>query len=325
MADVLNQQEINALIEAFKATGGDESNTKAAEKQIRLYDFTRPDKFSKDHLRSLNSIHVKHGASFASALAAMLRVQTRADLLALDQLTYREYCASVPEGTLFVEVDLKPLTTAAIFEFNPQLISMCVDLLAGGSLSSSVQSTGISEIDKAIVRPVIDLALKQYVEAWSYCMTLKPTIVNISSEASTRQLLLPAEAVMVCGYEVSVGESVSMMSVCIPASAIEPVLPALTMGHILNAAGGSPDNADPALMKSFEAVSVECRVILGRTHLSIGDVADLEVGDLIRLPTRENGNAEVWVENVPAFAGSLGLSGKNLAVKIAKTLAEPGD
>ena len=136
MGDVLNQDEINALMEAFKSTGEQDIGTKAPEKQVRLYDFSRPDKFSKDHLRSLNSIHTKHGASFASALSSMLRVYTRADLLALDQLTYREYCSSVSEGTLFVEVDLQPLTSSAIFEFNPHFVSICVDLLAGGSAST---------------------------------------------------------------------------------------------------------------------------------------------------------------------------------------------
>ena len=133
MSDSLNQDEINALMETFNATGGQESS-KTSDKQVRVYDFARPDKFSKDHLRALNSIHSKHGTSFASAMAASLRIQTRADLLAVDQLTYREYCASVPESTLFIEVDLKPLTSTAIFEFNPLLVSLWVDLLAGGSV-----------------------------------------------------------------------------------------------------------------------------------------------------------------------------------------------
>jgi flagellar motor switch protein FliM len=54
----------------------------------------------------------------------------------------------------------------------------------------------------------------------------------------------------------------------------------------------------------------------------VGEVTDLEVGDLIRLPTKEDGLAEFWVENVPAFLGPLGMSGKNLALKITSA-AEP--
>lgn len=318
MADVLNQDEINALMEAFKSTGGQEVGAKANDKQVRLYDFARPDKFSKDHLRSLNTIHIKHGASFASSLSSMLRILTRADLLALDQLTYREYCSSVSEGTLFVEVDLQPLTSTAIFEFNPHFVSTCVDLLAGGSSQNGSAVPSISDVDKAIFRPVIELAFRQYVEAWSWCINLHPTIINLTTESSTRQLLLPSEAVLVCGYEVSIGDAVSMMSICLPASAIEPVMPALTAGRTLSSTGRGPQQPHPALMKSFSEIEVECRAILGRTSLSVEEVSDLEVGDLIKLPTKESGLAEFWVENIPTFVGPLGLSGKNLALKITE-------
>ncbi len=313
--DALNQDEINALLETFTATSGQESSSKAVGKQVKIYDFARPDKFSKDHLRALNSINMKHGALFGSAMATLLRVQTHADLLALDQLTYREYCVSVPENTLFVEVDLKPLTSTAVFEFNPLLVSMWVDLLAGGMTNDGSSVGSISDIDKAIVKPVVELALRHYTEAWGCCLTLKPSIVSMSTESSMRQILLPSEAVLVSGYEVTVGESVSMMSICLPASAIEPVLPALTLGRSMTAVR-SHDAADPALLKSFEGVSLDCKVVLGRTSLSFGELADLEVGDLIKLPMNEQSSAELWVGSVAAFRGSPGVSGNKVAIKI---------
>ena len=321
MAEVLSQDEINALMEAYKATGGKEMGTKTPEKQVRLYDFARPDKFSKEHLRSLNGIHAKHGAVFSGALATTLRINSQADLLALDQLTYREYCSSVPEGTLFVEVGLEPLTSTAIFEFNPLFVSGCVDLLSGGVSVSKAASSEITDIDKAIMRPVVDLALRKYAEAWSSCVVFQPRIVNMTTESSTRQILLASEAVLICGYEVSVGESVSMMSICIPASAVEAVLPALTLGRMLNAPTRRLDKTSEALKKNFDAVEMQCHAVLGRTNISLGEVVDLEVGDLIRLPTKADGELEFWVENVAAFSGVLGMSGKNLAVKISEPLA----
>ncbi|MCX6343714.1 MAG: FliM/FliN family flagellar motor switch protein [Armatimonadetes bacterium] len=313
--DALNQDEINALLETFAATGGQESGSKTVDKQVKIYDFARPDKFSKDHLRALNSINMKHGVLFAAAMGAALRVQARADLLALDQLTYREYCASVPENTLFVEVDLKPLTSTAVFEFNPLLVSIWVDLLAGGVAGTGSSVGSISDIDKAIVKSMVELVLRQYIEAWGCCLALKPSIVSMSTESSMRQILLPSEAVLISGYEVSVGETVSMMSICLPASAIEPVLPALTMGRTLNAVHNY-DAADPALVKSFEGVLLDCKAVLGRTSLSFGELADLEVGDLIKLPMNEQSTAEFWVGNVAAFRVSPGVAGNKVAIKI---------
>lgn len=322
MSDILNQDEINALIEAFKATGGQETSAKTPEKQVRLYDFTRPDKFAKEHLRALNMIHGKHGAAFASGLTSLLRFETRVELLALDQLAYKEYCASVPDGTLFIEAELDSLAPTAIFEFNPLFVSLCVDSLAGGSSHTAPSTARITEIDRAIFRPVVDLALRMYTDAWSSYLDLKPKISRMSTETTARQVFLPAEAVLVCGYEISVGDKVSMMSICIPASAIEPVLPALTVGRAIGNQMRSIDKVDKNLMRSFEGVELGCKAVLGRTLLPLGEIADLEVGDVIKLPTKRDGNAELWVGNVATYGGTLGLSGKNLAIKINAPIDE---
>ncbi len=322
MSSILSQDEINALIEAYKATGGSEDGARSgADKRIRLYDFSRPDKFCKEHLRALNLIHSKHGALLAVALASILRTDTQINLLALDQLTYREYCASVPDGTVFAEVALEPMAPMAIFEFNPSLVGMWVDLLAGGSVPSPTSGGKITEIDRAVVKPVVELSLRKYAEAWSATVDLKPRVNVITTESSTRQVLLPSEGVLVCGYEVGIGENVSMMSVCIPASAVETVLPALALGRSLNSGTQKVERINETLKRSFEDVEVDCRAILGRTMLPLADVMDLDVGDVIRLPVRTDQDAEVWVENVPTFAGSLGRSGRKLAVKISKLLS----
>jgi len=322
MVDILSQEEINALIDTYKATGGQDDSHRGSERQVRVYDFARPDKFSKDHLRSLNVIHGKHGAAFSAALSALLRIGTQVELLALDQLTYREYCASVPNGTMFAEVSLEPLTSNAIFEFNPLFASMCVDLLAGAPtvLNNPSGEIEITDVDKAVMRPVVELALKKYVEAWASCIELKPEVISIMTESNTRQILLPAEAVLVCGYEVTVGETESMISICLPASAVESVLPALTLGRTLNSSSRRTDINNEALRQSFDYVDVDCFAVLGRTSLTLEEVVNIEVGDLIKLPTKANGEVEMWVENVPTFAGTLGISDKKLAVRIARPM-----
>lgn len=324
MGEVLNQSEVDALISVYKATGGAEMDTQE-EKEVRLYDFARPDKFSKEHLKSLNIIHTKHGTAFAIAASSKLHVPVQVNKLPVDQLAYREYCASVPEGTLFVEARLDPLASTAIFEFNPTLVSACVDLLAGGA-TPSVVTSDITEIDKVVMRSIVDLTLKKYAEAWSSCVAFRPEIVSLSTDNNARQVLLPGEGVLVCGYEVSIGGCVSMMSICLPSAAIEAVLPALTVGRTLNIPGRRLDSqATAALDKVFRGVAMECHAVLGRTNLPLQDLVDLGVGDLISLPIKANGLAEVWIENVAAFSGALGLSGSNLAIKIAQRIEAPID
>ena len=320
MPELLSQEEINALTEAYKASNGAEDHPVTSDKQVRAYDFARPDKFCKEHLKALNLIHAKHGASLAISLTTMLRLDTQVSLLAIDQLAWKEYCASAPEGTLFAEVSLDPLTSFAVFEFNPSLVCACVDMLAGSPAVSKIAEAKISEIDKAVMRRVVDLALKKYAEAWSSSVAFKPKVNILTIESGTRQALLPSEAVLMCAYEVTLGSHSSLMSVCIPASAVEAVLPVLTLGRTLNVSDQHAIVVNEAVRKTFEQVEVECRGILGRTTLPLGDIAELEVGDLIRLPVRSDGCAERWVENVRAFAGTLGRAGRSLAIKVAQVM-----
>lgn len=316
MADILSQDEINALAEACRALGScDEGSKTSIEKRIRLYDFSRPEKFSKDHLRTLNLIHTKYGTLFAVALAAMLRVDTQVNLLAIDQLTYREYCAAVPDGTLFAEVALEPFAPVAVFEYNPSLVSMLVDLRAGAA-TVSPSFKEITEIDKAIMRGIVDLSLKKYAEAWSATIEFNPRVTALTTESSTCQVLLPSEGVLVCSYEVSVAGNISMMSVCLPSAAVEAILPALALGKAINARNQKPGIVNEAVRKLFDEVDVECTAVLGRTSLTAEEIAALEVGDIIRLPIGTNEPAELLVENVPTFRGTLGKSGRNLALKI---------
>lgn len=320
MAEALSQDEINALIEAYTATGGAEDSSRASEKQVRIYDFARPDKFCKEHLRALNLIHAKHAASLGIVLSTMLRMEVQINLLAVDQLTYKEYCASVPEGTFFTEVSLEPLSSLAVFEFNPALVCACVDLLAGSSSISQVSALKITEIDKVVMKPVVEQTLRKYAEAWSKNMAFRPKITSMTTESTTRQVLLPSEPVLICGYEVNLEDHVSMMSICIPISSIEAALPALS-GVGLHVSKRSEGDSE-ALKRTFEDVEVECKAVLGRISLPVSEITELEVGDLIPLPVRVDSLAELWVENVAVFEGKLGRSGNNLAVKVENTLAE---
>lgn len=322
MSDILSQDEINALISSYKNNAVEGARQKPDEKQVRIYDFNRPDKFSKEHLRALNIIHSKHGTLFAAALGSMIRTASQVELLSLDQLTYREFCASLPNSTMLVEVALDPLSATALFEFNPVFTATCVELLTGAAGVTQASNTELTEVDCAIMRPVVDIALKKYTEAWSACVALRPRIVNMMIGVGIQQVLLPGEPVLVCGYEVTVGDLVAMMSICVPAAAIEPILPSLTLGRTLNASTSRLDGVDENLRSNFDGVQLRCKAILGRTNVTLQDIMELQIGDVLKLDNRTSEPAEFWVENLPAYKGWVGTSHANLAIRMEQKISD---
>lgn len=318
MGDVLNQDEINALLEAYASSKGQGFTAAGPEKSVRLYDFSRPDTFSKDDLKLLKTMHERHGATLAVALTSMLRTAVRADLLGVDLLTYQEYCASIPDGTFITEVSLEPMSSVAIFEFNPTMVFSCVDLLTGSPAISAASRTEITEIDRSVMKLVVQLALKHYAAAWEPGINLQTEIVNTHAGGANRQVMLPSETVVMCGFEVNIGEHLSMMSICLPAAAVQGVLPKLSKQRMADNTSLRQDKDNTTLRKSFRRVAVECRAILGRTTLPLGDIADLEVGDLIKLSTKAGGPVEIHIENVNAFKGKLGVLNGNMAVQVTE-------
>ena len=322
MSELLNQAEIDALMSAHKAVRADQTEEHLRHKNVRLYDFSRPDKLSKEHIRLLNQVYEKHGSDLGSVLSPMLRSDTQVSLLSLEQFTYREYCASVPERTLCVEASIEPLSSAAVFEFNPVFASACIDILTGASTVSTDVSSDFTNMEKAIIRRVVDIALEKYAEVWAGVVTIEPRVIALTSGLTEGDTWVASEPVLVAGYEVSVAEQTSMMSICVPSTAIESVLPALVLGNRPNASNRRPDRAHEALRKPFGQIGVQCHAILGRTSLSLGEIAGLQVGDLIQLPARPNDEGELWIENVAGFAGIFGRSGDRLAMKISKPLSD---
>jgi len=320
MSDMLSPEEISALLSAYRAaeSQGKGLRDKSVEHPVRLYDFARPDKFSKEHIRVLNSIHKKYATMFSQVLTGLLRIPVQADLIAVDQVTYREYCASVPETTLFCDVSLEPLTTTAIFEFNPAVAGACIDGLTGGSGVAFSNISELTDIDKAIMARVTEVLLRKYEEAWAPYIGLNSGVRDSDTRGSFNQMFLPTEPVLICGYEVSLGQSTGMMSICIPAGAIEAILPSLSVGRSVGSVPRHTPATVEALKQSLQEVSLECRVVIGRVALTMSDVVNLQVGDVITLDTKPNSEAEFWVGSTQTCFGIPGRAGKKLGLRVTR-------
>lgn len=320
MSDILSGEEISALLSAYRAaeTQGRTTRETTAEKQVRLYDFARPDKFSREHVRTLHNIHNRYATGFSLALTGLLHLAAQADLLSVDQVAYREYCASVPENTLFCDVNLEPLTSTAIFEFNPSIAGACIDGLTGGSGVAFSQETDLTDIDRAIMVKVADMLLKKYEEAWGPYIGITARVQQADVRSSFKQIFLPTEPVLICAYEVRVAQTVGMMSICVPASAVEAILPSLAVGRAVSSSSRQTPAVIEALQNNLEELDMECSAVLGRTTLTIGDVVNLREGDIIALETKPNSEVEFWVGGTKTCFAIPGRAGRKLGLRVTR-------
>ena len=137
MADILSQEEIDALLQVVD-DDGDGQVTDIPErieepKQVVIYDFKRPNRVSKEQLRAVKGIHDKLARNLASQISSIMRSIVEIRLHSVDQMTYGEFLMSLPSPTSFNVFSIKPLDGNCVLEINPSIAFPMIDRLLGGN------------------------------------------------------------------------------------------------------------------------------------------------------------------------------------------------
>jgi len=317
---VLSQEELDALLAAYQsvnAQSGGASDGKP-DREVRLYDFSRPDKFSKDHMRIMSAIHTEFAAGLTTMLSSLLQSPTTVELIRADQIPYKEYRASLPSRTMLAKISAEPLSSEMVIEVNPSIVGMWIDCLCGGSPSTSTGPSELSPIDLAVARRTVESCLQVYDECWSNVVKLHPEVRTVTASESHDETILPTETVLACSLEVHMGDFAGTMTICLPITGVEAVMPALSAARSAGTTNNrhEQESAD-GLRKALAPVSLACRAVLGRAALTFSDTVNLEVGDVIKTNRKADSEIEFWAGNSHVFNCRPGIRNNKLAVVIS--------
>lgn len=319
MADVLSQSEIDALLSAL-STGElePEQVQKDEEKQkVKVYDFRSPQKFSKDHIRTLELVHDNFARIISNYLTAQVRKSVKVKVETVEQVSYEEFIHSVQNPTILTLFKLPPLTGTLLFETNPEFSYQIIDILLGGTGERKVTSAEFSDIDKNIMHQVISGLLSNLVLAWEDIMEVEPEIESIETNPAINQTLSPNEPVALIVFSVEMGKSTTFINLCIPYLSIEKLLYKLVVQYwFKNGDEEQEDNSNEKIKDGLNPVEVELSAKLGDTHLSVNDFLRLSIGDIIKLDNKCSEPVKVLVENEEYYYAKPGTIGKNMGVTV---------
>lgn len=319
MADVLSQSEIDALLSAL-STGElePEQVQKEEEKQkVKVYDFRSPQKFSKDHIRTLELVHDNFARIISNYLTAQVRKNVKVKVETVEQVSYEEFIHSVQNPTILTLFKLPPLTGTLLFETNPEFSYQIIDILLGGTGERKATKTEFSDIDKNIMHQVVAGLLSNLVLAWEDIMEVQPEIESIETNPAINQTLSPNEPVALIVFSVEMGKSTTFINLCIPYLSIEKLLYKLVVQYwFKNGDEEQEDDSDEKIREGLNPVEVELSAKLGDTHLSVNDFLRLSIGDIIKLDNKCSEPVKVLVEGEEYYYAKPGTIGKNMGVTI---------
>lgn len=287
------------------------------------YDFRRPNKFTREHVRALQIASETFARQFTTVLSTTLRTVSQVQAKGIHQLTYDEYIRDVPNPTYLAILSLAPLAGASIFHLPLPVVMTAVDRLLGGPGAGPAVHRPLTEIEQSLMRDLLGRVLRELAYAFESLTALEPAVLHQESNPQFAQIGSPSDMVIVFVYDLRIGGQAGEATLCVPFSSLQPVLDEVAANSLLaGRVEADAESVRESLAGRMGAAPVTVSVSFPPVTLALSDIVDLRPGDVLPLEHRVDAPLEVSVGGLPRFAARPGRRGKRLACVITSVAAK---
>ena len=324
MGDVLSQNEIDNLLQALSSGELDAEEIKDSdEKQIKNYDFARPAKFSKEHLRTLEIIFEHYGRLLSTNLPVYLRKAIQVEVMNSEAVSYSEFSNALSNPVLLGIIIFAPLKGNIILEIASNLGYAMVDRMLGGEGEPLEKTREFSEIELLIIERILTVCVNLLHEPWENVVDIHPRLERIETNSQFAQIISPSEMIAIVTINIKIGDVEGLMNVCLPYLTLEDIMDKLNTKYWYST---MQDKDEQQYVDAIETLiskaPIPMKAVLGNSTISVSDFSGLQVGDIIRLDTKVNQELDVFVGNIKKFTALPGSSGDKYAVRITSVIRE---
>ena len=324
MGDVLSQNEIDNLLQALSSGELDAEEIKDSdEKQIKNYDFARPAKFSKEHLRTLEIIFEHYGRLLSTNLPVYLRKAIQVEVMNSEAVSYSEFSNALSNPVLLGIINFAPLKGNIILEIASNLGYAMVDRMLGGEGEPLEKTREFSEIELLIIERILTVCVNLLHEPWENVVDIHPRLERIETNSKFAQIISPSEMIAIVTINIKIGDVEGLMNVCLPYLTLEDIMDKLNTKYWYST---MQDKDEQQYVDAIETLiskaPIPMKAVLGNSTISVSDFSGLQVGDIIRLDTKVNQELDVFVGNIKKFTALPGSSGDKYAVRITSVIRE---
>lgn len=323
--EILSQHEIDALLSAITSGEMDAEELKKEEQEqkVRVYDFKRALRFSKDQIRSISRIHENYARLLTTFFSAQLRTYVNISVASVDQIPYEEFIRSIPKMTILNVYSVAPLEGRVLMEVNPNIAYSMLDRILGGKGNSTKQVDNLTEIETLIMSQLFEKSVTNLEEAWSSIVEINPVLEDFEVNPQFLQMVSPNETVVVVSLTTQIGEVSGMINICIPHIVLEPIIPKLSV-HYWMETGNKERNPEiyEQLTRHIKHVQVEAKTVLGDTIISVDELLNLKTNDVIKLNQPIDQALTFVVNDEPKMLVQAGKLNNKIAVQVLEEIKE---
>ncbi|MEG8945590.1 flagellar motor switch protein FliM [Rosettibacter firmus] len=323
MAEILSQQEIDQLLNNLKS-GQTQKVETTPEKEAVLFDFRLPNRISKNQLRIIRSICDNFAESFTSFLVTKLQTTVSINVATVDQIYYSEYVLSVSNPACLFTFEIKNTDIKGILEINNDLAFLFVDKLLGGSGTGTKQVKVITPIEQKVLRVIVDRVMYDLNKAWQMIDNLEFVVERFEPDIDFAQITSQSESVLLISFELVIGDQSYLMNLCFATFAFDAILSKMTTQKLssIRTTKYFGVTSREVLTKHLTKTLIPIKVEFGTTKISLKELMELEVGDIIKLKNKIDEEVKVKTGDRILFLGRAGISNNHKAVKVTEKIFE---
>lgn len=315
----LSQSDIDALLKALEngELAADEyRDEKLKEKLVKPYNFKSPQKFSKDHLRTLERIHENFTRMISNYLSTELRINVRVNIKDVKQITYQEFIKDIPNSTVMSFFKMTPLQGNIMIGISYELAYQILELLLGGTGDRKIIQKEFTDIEKNIISKVTSGFKDSLGEAWKNIIEVTTDFAGIETNPTGNQVLGPNEPVALLTFAVLIGKHEEWINICIPYLSVEKFIDKLIIEYWYKSQDNEINEGVNYVEEALKPVPVEIKAELGTAQITIEEFLNLSPGDVLKLNKNIYSPAIVKIENLNTYLAQPGIYRKTSAVQI---------
>lgn len=324
MGEVLSQNEIDNLLAALSTGELDpDQMQESQEKQVKDYDFNRPTKFSKEHLRTLEMIFEHYGRLISTNLTVYLRKSVQVTVATSEEATFSEFTNALSNPVILGIINFAPLNGAIIIDLASNLGYAMLDRMLGGSGLPLEKNREFSDIENIIMQKILVMFTQLLRDPWKNVIEISPVLQRLETNPQFAQVIAPGDMIAIVTLSVKIGDVEGFLNICLPFITLEDVMDKLNTQFWYSTMQERHDeNYEMYIESLIRKVDVPIRAVLGRSTISVSDFVNLQVGDCIRLDSKVDEDMNVYVGNIRKFTALPGAEKDSYAVRITSVIRE---
>ncbi|MDE7282784.1 MAG: flagellar motor switch protein FliM [Lachnospiraceae bacterium] len=324
MGEVLSQNEIDNLLAALSSGELDADQMQDSnEKQVKNYDFKRPTKFSKEHLRTLEIIFEHYGRLLSTNLPVYLRKNVQVTVTSSETVIFSEFSNALSNPLILGIVNFQPLGGTILVELASNLGFAMIDRMLGGQGEPLEKNREFSEIEMTIIEKMMVVCMQLMREPWKNVVDISPVLERIETNSQFAQIIAPNDMIAIVTLNIKIGDVEGLMNVCLPFFTLESVMDKLnTKFWYANMQEQDDEEYNDFIEAMIRKVDIPVKAVLGKSRISLNDFVNLQLGDIIRLYSEVGSDLNIYVGNIKKFTALPGTNKDRYAVRVTSVFRE---